>query len=187
MQCSGSTCAKCGVFQQGKDDTTSLFTKLRACEGGLLYQPWYFKEPYERCTDAEIAAVAARFGMRPENVQFVSVYPAYLMVLGPSQEVSKPHMSQSPWWDGTLFPGGSPIATGLRALSDVPQLPETCELTPDHLPLKQASAPLEKWKAGVHQLLLWVGNRPRASKNRPSAVGKERFIIKPKLGRGRRY
>ena len=179
----------CGVFWQGKDDNTSLFKKLRACGGGLFFQPFWFEDPYERCTDAETAAVAARFDMMPDNVQFISVYPAYLLVLGPSEEVSKPHMSQQPGWDGKLFPCGSPIEAGLRALSDVPQLPEACELTRDNLPLKQATAPLWKWKEGVHQLLLWVGrNRHRGSKNRPSARGKSRpKIIKQRPGRGRRW
>ena len=116
--------------------------------------------------------------MVPSNVKYLFVYPAYVVVLGPSQDVTKPQMWQHPQWDGKLFPCNSRIEMGLRAVSDVPQLPETCELTRDFLPLKQAPAPLWKWTKGVRQLLLWVGHS-RPSENRPS----QRRPSKLKFGR----
>ena len=59
----------CGVFWQGKDDTASLFKKLRACGGGFFFQSFWCEDTYKRCRDAETAAVAARFDMLPDNVK----------------------------------------------------------------------------------------------------------------------
>ena len=113
----------CGVFWRGKEETETLFKRLRACEDGVIFQPFWTDESHDRFSDDEMAAVAAHFGVVSDNVKYISVYPAYLVVRGPSTDVSKPHISEQPWWDGKLFPCGSGIEKGLRALSDVPQLP----------------------------------------------------------------
>ena len=112
--------------------------------------------------DEYMAAVAARFGVVSDNVKYISVYPAYLVVRGPSTDVGRPHISEQPWWDGKLFPCGSGIEKGLRALSDVPQLLEKNEVRfRDFLPLKQKLAPRCLWTTGVHQILRRVGcSRP---------------------------
>ena len=68
----------CGVFWQGKDDTTSLFKKLRACEGGVFFQPFWCEDIHKRCKDAETAAVAARFDMVPSNVKYFFRVPRIL-------------------------------------------------------------------------------------------------------------
>ena len=152
----------CGVFWRGKAETETLFKSLRACEDGVFFQPFWTEDLHDRLGDDEMAAVAARFGVVSDNVKYISVYPAYLVVRGPSTEVSRPHISEQPWWDGKLLHCGSGIEKGLRALSDVPQLPEKNEVSfPDFLPLTQKVAPLRLWTKGVHQLLLWVGcSRP---------------------------
>ena len=91
--------------------------------------------------------------------------PAYLVVLGPSKDVTRPKMWEHTNWDSKLFPCKSGIEMGLRGVSVVPQFPEHGEVTRDFLPLKQKPAPLDLWKQGVHQLLLWVGSS-RPSKQR---------------------
>ena len=82
----------------------------------------------------------------------------YLVVLGPSKEVTRPEFWRQPSWNDKLLPPGSGIERGLYDVSDVPQLPCPCPRgIRDFLPLVQKPAPLNKWKKGVHQLLLWVG------------------------------
>ena len=94
-------------------------------------------------------------------MKYIAVYPAYLLKLGPSKDVSRPKMWRQPSWDGKLFPRKSGIESGLCELSNVPQLPDMNEVARDFLPLKQKPVPLSKWKKGVRQLLLWVGySRP---------------------------
>jgi len=110
----------CGVFWRGKAETATLFKRLRACEDGVFFQPFWTEDIHDRLGDDEMAAVAARFGVLSGNVKYNSVYPAYLVVRGPSTEVSRPHVSEQPWWDGKLFPCGSGIEMGLCELSDVP-------------------------------------------------------------------
>ena len=86
----------CGVFSRGKEATESLFKELDLCEGALFFQPFWTEDAdgssdADRATDEEIAA-AARFGMTmPKNVKYVAVYPAYVVVRGPLQDVSVPH------------------------------------------------------------------------------------------------
>ena len=99
--------------------------------------------------------------MVPVNVKLIAVYPAYFVVLGPSNDVTRPKMWEQPEWDCKLFPRKSCIEMGLRGVSDVPLLPDHVEVTRDFLPLKQKRAPMHLWERGVHQLLLWVGySRP---------------------------
>ena len=63
-----------------------------------------------RLTDQIMDAVAARFEMGvPKNVKLVAVYPAYVVVRGPSQDVSVPHIIHQPNWLDVLFPHGSSI------------------------------------------------------------------------------
>ena len=189
MQLSRTKCAPCGVFwPQSRPDT--LFNKLRACHDGVFFQPFWTEDPlHEKLGDNEMAAVAARFGVVPDNMKYISVYPAYLVVRGPSTAVSKPHISEQPWWEGKLFPCGSGIEKGLRALSDVPQLPEKNEVRcRDFLPLKQKLAPLWLWTKGVHQLLLWVGcSRPSRKCHMHRGCGRDRRgrCDRPRDGRSR--
>ena len=152
----------CGVFWRGKEETEKLFKRLNVCEGGLFFQPFWTEDDDTRFSDEDMAAVAARFGVVPKNARYIAVYPAYLVVRGPSKEVSVPAIWAQPWWTGELFPCGSGIERSLRHLSDVPQVPQTNEvILQDCLPLKQKLAPLWRWKRGAHQLLLWVGySRP---------------------------
>ena len=111
----------CGVFWPQSQPET-LFKTLRACENGRFFQPFWTEDRHDKVGDDEMAAGAARFGGVSDNVKYISVYPAYLVVRGPSTDVSRPHISEHPWWDGRLFPCGSGIEKGRRALSDVPQL-----------------------------------------------------------------
>ena len=106
-----------------------------------------------------MAAVAASFGIVPDNVRYIAVYPAYVVVRGPAQEVSVPFIRAQPCWSNDLIPCGSGIEHGLGHLSDVPQLrQEKIEVDlQDSLPLKQKLAPPWRWRKGVHQVLLWVG------------------------------
>ena len=154
----------CGVFWRGKEETETLFKRLRVCKDGLFFQPFWTEEPQEGFNDDEIAAVAARFNMTvPKNARCIAVFPAYLVVLGPFASISRPGMWDSPVWDGKLFPCGSSTAKGLRALPAVPQLPEKDEgAFGDAIPLvRQKKAPLDKWKKGVYKILIWVGySRP---------------------------
>jgi len=163
----------CGVFWRGKRETETLFKRLRACANGVFFQPFWTDEGHATLNKAETAAVAARFGIVTQNVNKIAVYPAYLVVLGPSGEVSRPEFWSQPSWSDELFPHGSGIQSGLGNLSVIPQLPPynaPVWCTQDFLPLVQKRAPLEKWKKGVHQLLLWVGySRP----SRKSAKDRE--------------
>ena len=77
----------CGVLWRGKEETDTLFKHLRACEGGMVFQPFWIEEPQASINNDEMAAVAARFGVVPQNASYIVVYPAYLVVLGPSKEV----------------------------------------------------------------------------------------------------
>ena len=110
-------------------------------------------------------------------MEFIAVYPAYLVVLGLSKDVTRPNMWEQPNWDSKLFPCKSGIEMGLRGVPDVPQFPEHGEVTRDFRPLSQKHAPLDLWKKGVHQLLLWVGSS-RPSKQRAHkaelTIGKRR-------------
>jgi hypothetical protein len=168
----------CGVFWRGKEETETLFKRLRACEDGVFFQPFWTDVKHDRFNDVEMAAVAACFGVVPENASYIAVYPAYLVVLGPSKEVTRPEFWRQPSWNDKLFPRGSGIERGLYDVSDVPQLPCPCPRgIRDFLPLVQKPAPLNKWKKGVHQLLLWVGySRPsrKSAKDREVWRGKQR-------------
>ena len=164
----------CGVFWCGKEETETLFKRLRVCKDGLFFQPFWTEEPQEGFNDDEIAAVAARFNMTvPKNARFIAVFPAHLVVLGLFASISRPGMWDAPNWNGKLFPYGSRTEKGFRALPAVPQLPEKDEGTfGDALPLvRQRKAPLDKWKKGVHQLLIWVGySRPSKKSAHDSQV-----------------
>ena len=172
----------CGVFWCGKEETETLFKSLRVCKDGMFFQPFWKEEPQEGFDDAEIAAVAARFDMSvPNNARFIAVFPAYLVVLGPFSSISRPHMSDAPNWNGKLFPYGSRTEKGFRALPAVPQLPEKDEGTfGDAIPLvRQRKAPLDKWKKGVHQILIWVGfSRPSKKSKHVSQVRHARHARK---------
>jgi len=149
----------CGVFWRGKEETETLFKRLRACEDGVFFQPFWTDVSHDRFNEDEMAAVAARFGVMPKHASYIAVYPAYLVVLGPSKEVTRPEFWRQPSWNDKLFPRGSGIERGLYDVSDVPQLPQRNEVAiRDFLPLKQKLAPLWRWRKGVHQLLLWVGS-----------------------------
>ena len=151
----------CGVFWRGQEETATLFKRLRACEDGVFFQPFWTEESHDKFSVDQMAAIAARFGMVPDNVRYIAVYPAYWVVIGPSKDVSRPKMWTQPSCDGKLFFCGSGIERGLCDLSDVPQLPENTEVARDFLPLKQKPAAMWRWKKGVHQLVLWVGySRP---------------------------
>ena len=111
-----------------------------------------------------MAAVAGRFEMVPDHARYIAVYPAYVVVRGPSKDVTVPNIKNQPWWPGRLFPCKGIIARGLRHLSDVPQLRQGVAPPVDegHLdlqdsPVKQKEAPIEQWGTGVHQIVLWAG------------------------------
>ena len=163
----------CGVFWCGKEETETLFKRLRVCKDGMFFQPFWIEEPQEGFNDDEFDAAAARFDMIAKNARLIAVFPAYLMVLGPFSSISRPGMWDAPKWDGKLFPCGSSTEKGFRALPAVPQLPEKDEgAFGDALPLlKQKKAPLDRWKKGVHQLLIWVGySRPSKKSAHDSQV-----------------
>ena len=117
--------------------------------------------------DKDMAAVADHFGVVPENVRWVSFYPAYVLARGFLMDVSVPAIRDQPYWPSTLFPYKSGIERGLRHLSDMPKLRQAYRshnMPRIDLPLKQKLAPLQKWITGVHQLLLWMGySRPSQS------------------------
>ena len=79
----------CGVFPRGKEDTEKLFKELNWCEGALFFQPFWIEDADDRSaatrlTHENMAAVADRFQMEvPNNVKYVAVYPAYVVVRGP--------------------------------------------------------------------------------------------------------
>ncbi len=119
----------CGVFSRVKKDTEKLLKELNIGQGALFFQPFWTEHAEgdaDGCAqERERDAVAARFEMGvPENVRRVGVYPAYLVVRGPSQDVSVTHITQQPNWPDLLFPHGSGIKNGLGRLVDVPQLPQ---------------------------------------------------------------
>ena len=163
----------CGVFWCGKEETETLFKRLRICKEGMFFQPFWIEEPQEGFNDDEFDAAAARFDMIAKNARFIAVFPAYLVVLGRFSSISKPGMWDAPNWNGKLFPCGSRTEKGFRALPAVPQLPEKDEGTfGDAIPLvRQRKAPLDKWKKGVHQILIWVGySRPSKKSAHDSQV-----------------
>ena len=155
----------CGVFSRGKKDTEKLFKELNIGQGALFFQPFWIHhaegDADGGAEERERAAVAARFEMAvTDNVRRVRVYPAYFVVRGPLQNVFMPHIAQQPYWLDLLFPHGSGIKKGLGRLVDVPRLPlEKSKVDlQDSLPLRQKVAPLNLWRKGVHQLLLWLGH-----------------------------
>ena len=142
----------CGVFSRGKKDTEKLFKELNIGQGALFFQPFWAQhadgDADGGAQQRERAAVAARFEMGvPKNVKHVAVYPAYVVVRGPSQSVSVPHITYQPYWPDDLFPHGSGIEKGLGRLVDVPWLrQEKIEGDlQDVIPLKQKRAPLQHW------------------------------------------
>ena len=68
----------CGVFWRGKEETETLFKRLRACEDGVFFQPFWTDVKHDRFNDDEMAAVAARFGVVPKNARYTAVYPCVL-------------------------------------------------------------------------------------------------------------
>ena len=159
----------CGVFSRGKEDTEQLFNYLKSCQGALFFQPFWIDEAdgdadgssgASRLTDEIMDAVASRFEMGvPNNVKLVAVYPAYVVVRGPSQDVSVPAISVQPSWPNGLFPHGSGIEKGLGRLVDVPQLRQEKSCGSEYVPhVRQKRAPLHHWRKGVHQLILWLGS-----------------------------
>ena len=163
----------CGVFWSGKKETETLFKRLRICKAGMFFQPFWIEEPQEGFNDDEFDAAAARFDMIAKNARLIAVFPAYLVVLGRFSSISRPGMWDAPNWNGKLFPCGSRTEKGFRALPAVPQLPEKDEGTfGDAIPLvRQRKAPLDKWKKGVHQILIWVGfSRPSKKSKHVSQV-----------------
>ena len=163
----------CGVFWSGKKETETLFKRLRICKAGMFFQPFWIEEPQEGFNDDEFDAAAARFDMIAKNARLIAVFPAYLVVLGRFSSISKPGMWDAPNWNGKLFPCGSRTEKDFRALPAVPQLPEKDEGTfGDAIPLVwQKKAPLDKWKKGVHQILIWVGySRPSKKSKHVSQV-----------------
>ena len=86
-------------------DTEKLFKDLNIWEGDLFFQPFWTahadgdadgSSDASRLTDETMDAVAARFEMgMTKNVKPVAVYPAYVVVRGPSQDVSVPHHHES--------------------------------------------------------------------------------------------
>ena len=80
----------CGVFLRGQEETATLFKRLRACKDGVFFQPFWTEQSHDTYSDAQMAAVATRIGVVPKNVRYIAVYPAYLVVLGPSKEVIRP-------------------------------------------------------------------------------------------------
>ena len=111
----------CGISWRPKSETELLFKQLRACEDGLFFQPFWTTEPQECFHDDEVAAAAAHFNMLPENTKCIVVYPAYFVALGPSH-VKRVMMRHQPTWSDKLFPCGSSIEKGSRALSHAPQV-----------------------------------------------------------------
>ena len=123
-----------------------------------------------------MAALGARFGVVPQNTSYITVYPAYLVVLGTrADEVTRPELWRQPGWQDELFPHGSGIQRGLDDLSVIPQLHPYCApgwCTFDYLPLTQKRAPLGMWRKGIHQLLLWVGHsRPSKKSEKKGRLG----------------
>ena len=111
----------CGVFWRGKEDTEPFFKILRAGEYGLPFQPFWTEEPQDGFNNDEVAAVAAHFNVVQQDASYVAVYTAHLVALGPSV-VKRPWMSEQPAWSDKLFPCGSSIEKGSRALTHAPQL-----------------------------------------------------------------
>ena len=89
----------CGVFWRERWETEMLFKRLRACTKGIFFQPFWTDEGHATLNKAETAAVAARFGIVTQNVNKIAVYPAYLVVLGPSKEVTRPEFWRQPSWN----------------------------------------------------------------------------------------
>ena len=188
----------CGVFSRGKEDTEKLFKDLNLCEGALFFQPFWTEDAdgdadgssdASRLTDEIMDAVAARFEMGvPKNVKLVAVYPAYVVVRGPSQDVSVPLIMNQPSWPNDLFPHGSGIEKGLGRLVDVPRLPqEKSEVDLQYsLPLRQKQAPIHLWRKGVHQLLLWLGSsRPSEKCQKKNVASKAWYYQRPMARRAR--
>ena len=60
----------CGVFWRGKEETETLFKRLRACADGVFFQTFWTDESHDGFNDDEMAAVAARFGVVPKNASY---------------------------------------------------------------------------------------------------------------------
>ena len=155
----------CGVFSRVKKDTEKLFNELNIGQGDLFFQPCRTHhaegDADGGAEERERHAVAARFEMEvPKNVRRVRVYPAYVVVRCPLQNASVPHIAEHPYWPDLLFPHGSGIKKGLGRLVDVPRLPQgqsPVDLQ-GSLPMRQEPTPIQHWRMGVHQLLLWLGH-----------------------------
>ncbi len=172
----------CGVFWREKKEIETLFKKLGATDSGVFFQPWWIHEKHDNFDPQTMAALGTRFGIKPTSTCHVAVYPAYLVALGTRADgTTRPELPRQPLWQEKLFPGGSAIRRGAKDLSVVPQLPDSIAPganTRDWLPLLQKKAPPEKWRKGVHQLLLWVGSsRPSkgsVQKKREAWRGRQR-------------
>ena len=172
----------CGVFWRKKKEIEALFKQLGATESGVFFQPWWTEERHARFDPQMMSALGARFGIQPQSTRHVAVYPAYLVALGTRADgTTRPELARQPLWREELFPCGSAMERGAKDLSAVPQLPEHIAPganTRAWLPLMQKPAPLNKWKKGVHQLLLWIGSsRPSkgsAEKKKQAWRGKQR-------------
>ena len=81
----------------GREETETLFKRLRACEDGVFFQTFWTDESHDRFNDDEMAAVAARFGVLTHHVQSIATYPAYVVMLGPCTEVVVTSTWDAPW------------------------------------------------------------------------------------------
>ena len=94
----------------------------------------------------------------PKHVKLVAVYPAYVVVRGPSQDVSVPAISFQPYLPNGLFPHGSGIEKGLGRLVDVPQLRQDKSCGSEDVPqLRQKRAPHSSLEEGSSPASSLVG------------------------------
>ena len=97
-----------GVPLCPREQVEALLSSLNIAGSRSFSQSWWTKDPGSSLLtqpgDEEWDAVAANFGVRPEDAMYVATYPAYVVMLGPCKDVVVPNIRDAPWWPEPLFP-----------------------------------------------------------------------------------
>ena len=164
-----------GLFSCPPEDVQDLFSTLHTNGTSPFFQPFWTEDanPLTPCwygNEVDVHAVADRYKVRPKDVKYIAVYPAYIVILGPCREVVVPAVAAQPWWNRAWAPSGSIIDKRVKCVSSVPIWPQgaadrSCGLI-DFAKVKQKVPNMKWWANGVHQIILWVGS------SRPSKQSK---------------
>ena len=124
-------------------------------------------------------------GVRPKDVEYIAVYPAYIVILGPCREIIVPEIRHAPWWSRAWAPKDSIIDKRVKPLSSVPiwqcepqlrpqgEADRSCGLM-DFGRVKQKVPSMQWWVNGVHQIILWVGSSRPSKQSKANRLQRRR-------------